>query len=228
MSTLYEAGDDITLNLTVTPEGGVPTDGTTTAVVTARCDDGTVVTPTAIPNGDRSAWHATLPAARAGEWRILWTVTGTGSGVQSYELLVAAVAPAAGRSYATVGELSGYTGEAPPSGASRLLRVASRRVERATRTAIYSTDVDGYPTDPTLREAFREATCAQVAWWGETGDDTGSGAAMLLAGMQIGDVKLGGMVGSTDAHPVAPAAQEILDAAGLTTGGPIVYGGCAW
>ena len=70
--------------------------------------------------------------------------------------------------YATQAELSAYA----PAGvtvpgepeATRLLTAASKEIRRATKTAIYDVDEDGYPTDTAIRQAFRDATCAQAIW----------------------------------------------------------------
>lgn len=218
----YEAGDDVSLRLTITPDGGVPTDGTTVATVTARSDGGTVITPTATPSTDRSRWTAMLTAATAGEWDILWTVIGTGSGVQSYRLFVAPVAPASVRVYATTAQLAVYLDDAPPEGAHRLLRKASRKVDELLLTAIYPVDTTGLPTDTDVAAALAEATCAQAEWWGETGD-SGTGAIAALAGSQIGSVKIGTGVTGQGIPEYAPDAVSALRRAGLTGRGPQVY-----
>jgi hypothetical protein len=70
------------------------------------------------------------------------------------------------------------------------LRRASSQVESHVRTAVYATDDDGYPTDVTVSDALRDATCAYVAYWDETGDVTGAGA--IAGPMKIGSVSLGG------------------------------------
>ena len=70
--------------------------------------------------------------------------------------------------YATQADLTAYA----PAGVTvpgepettRLLTAASKEIRRATTTAIYDVDDDGYPTDTTVREAFRDATCAQAIW----------------------------------------------------------------
>jgi hypothetical protein len=67
--------------------------------------------------------------------------------------------------FATPAEYEAFTGQPAPANASRLLARASRLVSAATKAAIYDTDAAGYATDPDIREAFRDATCAQVAEW---------------------------------------------------------------
>lgn len=113
-----------------------------------------------------------------------------------------------------------------PANAARLLRRASAKVDELLLTAVYDVDADGMPTGDTVKAALVEATCAQVEWWGEIGDDTGSGAMAALAGTQIGDVKLSASA-SGGAAPrsteYAPAAISALRRANLTGRGPIVY-----
>lgn len=58
-----------------------------------------------------------------------------------------------------------------PTNAGSLLRSASLIVSRETKSAFYDTDSDGYATDTVTREAFRQATCAQVAGWVTLGID---------------------------------------------------------
>jgi hypothetical protein len=69
------------------------------------------------------------------------------------------------RIYATPAEYEAFTGQPAPTNAARLLARASRLVSRDTKAALFEADPAGYPTDPDIRDAFREATCAQVAEW---------------------------------------------------------------
>lgn len=227
----YEDGDDVTLRVRVEPEGGVPTDGTTVAIVRATPPDGGIpISPTALPNDDRSIWQATLPGVSEGEWVIEWTVTGTGSGIRSYVLSVAPNADQPGvppsRSYASTADLANYLDDQPPERARTLLRRASRKVDELLRCAIYDVDTDGYPTDAGVAAALRDATCAQVEWWSETGDEAGTGSVAALAGAQIGTVRLPGGSGSGGSASLefAPDAQSFLAAAGLSNQGPIIPG----
>lgn len=70
--------------------------------------------------------------------------------------------------YATTADLETYTGQPTtltPEQAGRYLALASALVRRATRAAAYDTDATGAPTDPDVADAFRDAVCAQVAYW---------------------------------------------------------------
>ncbi|WP_208630409.1 hypothetical protein [Amycolatopsis kentuckyensis] len=128
--------------------------------------------------------------------------------------------------YATLGDLAGSKPEDVTLSSSdteltRQLASASREIRRATKTAIYDTDTDGYPTDTDVREAFRLATCAQVYWWAETGDE--QGVAGQFTNVSIGPVSMsrgGGSAGSGAAGQgrLAPAADTILRDAGVLAG----------
>lgn len=115
--------------------------------------------------------------------------------------------------------------EADDASAASLIDRASTIVRSLTLTAVYDTDDNGDPTDQVVRGALRDATCAQVAWFEETGD-TGSGAAGRFNSMSLGSASLsGGGTGSgtnTDAATAAisPEAVRILANAGLIRQGP--------
>lgn len=125
------------------------------------------------------------------------------------------------RTYATPADIAGppwrltLTDEA----AHDLLAIASADVERLTMTAVYDVDDAGMPTDPVVRDALRDATCATAVWFDETGDTSGAGAR--YNSLSLGSFSVsGGGVGSgtnTDAAAslVAPRAITILQNAGL-------------
>ncbi|WP_228974950.1 hypothetical protein [Streptomyces sp. DH12] len=127
------------------------------------------------------------------------------------------------RVYATTAELEAYTGQPAPDNAERLLARASRLVDRAMVAAIYDVDASGYPSDPDVREGFRDAVCAQVEVWTdrETAEADGSNPA---AGPWT-SVSAGGLSFSrpAEAVPVPVAddtaltaeAVEILEGLGL-------------
>ncbi|RSD22005.1 hypothetical protein [Amycolatopsis eburnea] len=104
--------------------------------------------------------------------------------------------------------------------ATRLLTSASQVIRRATKTAIYDTDAQNYPSDVDIRQAFRDATCAQALWWTETGDETG--VAGQFQSMSIGSVSLsrGSASGAAAAggQQLAPKAETELRDAGVLAG----------
>lgn len=95
------------------------------------------------------------------------------------------------RVYATESDYLEFTeDDIAPDRIDSLLRRASAQVESHIRTAVYDTDEDGYPTDPDVSDALRDATCAYVAYWNETDDVTGAEA--VAGPVKIGSVSLGG------------------------------------
>lgn len=71
--------------------------------------------------------------------------------------------------YATSDDLATWTTAPAPADAAVLLREASILIADACLADIYDTDTTGMPTDPQLRDAMRDATCAQVHAWIEAG-----------------------------------------------------------
>lgn len=137
------------------------------------------------------------------------------------------------RVYATTQELTEWLGEAPvPADADRLLRSASRIIGSETKTAIYATDTDGYPTDTPLRDAFREATMEQVMFWADHNIKPwlgAAGVAPLAASKSIGgaSVQYSTYVSTAEARANAagvlgPDAWYILDEAGLLNNSPVI------
>lgn len=134
------------------------------------------------------------------------------------------------RSYATSSDLyaAPWNLDLDDREGDALLMRASTLVDSLIITAIYATDDDGKPTDPRVKDALRDATCAQASWFSETGD-TGSGAAGRFNSMSLGSASLsGGGTGSgtnTDAatSAVSPEAVRILMNAGLVRQGPISW-----
>lgn len=128
------------------------------------------------------------------------------------------------RVYATAADYTTFTGDPAPEGIESLLYRASRLVESLTITARYTVDADHLPTDALVREAFKDATCAQAAWFDETGDT--SGASARYNSMSLGNLSLsGGGTGSatnTSASDsrYAPEAVSILRTAGLLNQAP--------
>lgn len=128
------------------------------------------------------------------------------------------------RVYATLADFEDFTDgdheEASEDVINARLRRASNVIDGLTRHARFAVDADGYPTDAAISDAFRDATCAQVAWWDETDDITGAGSQEGT--VSIGSVSIGARGrtsgngapdASTSRH--APEAIEILQNAGL-------------
>jgi hypothetical protein len=128
------------------------------------------------------------------------------------------------RVYATAADLDGWLDDQlPEADAAKQLRRASMHIDSLLITAVYRVDEDGEPLDLHVIDALRDATCAQVAWWADTGDT--SGAASQYQQTSIGSVGLtrGYSSGKSAAGPsarTAPEAVQILATAGLLSGAP--------
>lgn len=196
-----DVGDLATARLTVDPA-----DVTTAATLVVTRPDATTVTPVVTAADDGATWTAPVTYTLAGLWRLSWTVTGTGAGVQ-HEVVSVAPAPAVtgtGRVYATTTQLAEYLNAAPPLNAVQLLRDASRALDDALRTATYCVDADSLPTEAGVAAAFAEAVCAIVEWWGETGDPVGADGGW--DSVSAGPVSLSGRSSSGAATPIAAGA----------------------
>lgn len=79
--------------------------------------------------------------------------------------------------YATAVDLADWTKTPAPDNADTLLREASILVADACLADIYDTTPDRMPTDQSLRDAMRDATCVQAAFWAEHGIDPAKGRA---------------------------------------------------
>lgn len=130
------------------------------------------------------------------------------------------------RVYATLADLTGY---APPGTtlpvepeATRVLTSASKLIDRGAMCGVYQTDTLGYPTDTAVRQAFRDATCAQVCWWALTLDEQGWSG--MYQHVSIGSVTLNrgggksGGSGGVAGQQLAPMADTELRDAGVLPG----------
>lgn len=96
-------------------------------------------------------------------------------------------------------------------------RRASLLVSKATRLSGYATDADGKATHPFVLSTLSDATCAQVAYWQETGD-TGRGSAKKnLKAASIGGASYtyGDAGEGTGGDRLCGEANDILRLAGL-------------
>ena len=111
------------------------------------------------------------------------------------------------RPSATAGEYGMWRGLAAPPDAERLLLRASELLDD-TVTAPFLVDEDGVPTDSAVAEALRDAACAQVRFWAETGEEHD------IDGLAGTAVSIGGVSGVRP-PVVAPQALRILRGAML-------------
>lgn len=118
-----------------------------------------------------------------------------------------------------------------PANVEQLLAAASLLVLGATRSAVYRTDADGYPSDPAIRTAFRDATCSQVTTWvalgidpAAAGADAATSSGRVTASKSFGPASVSyvGVEGAVAerarlAGQLTDAAALILATAGLDT-----------
>jgi hypothetical protein len=107
---------------------------------------------------------------------------------------------------------------------NKRLRSASIEIEGLTRFAVFDTDDDGYPTDADVADALKEATCAIVEHWEDTGDPRGveaaQGAVKILS-VSLGTTSSGDSKESPRdklAARIGDKAVTILSNAGLLSG----------
>ena len=110
--------------------------------------------------------------------------------------------------YATVAELTEFTGTQAPAQAIRLLTRASEVLDDHVITR-YDVDTDGLPTDSDTAAALRDAACAQVEYWAEVGEDHDIGSLFNRAA-GLGHLSLGALPPELGARP-----RRILAVAGL-------------
>ena len=130
------------------------------------------------------------------------------------------------RLYATPTDLnaSPWNANLSTEQATTLLTHATPILEELTKTAIYTTNSQGLPTDPVIAAAFKDAACAQATYFIDTGDITG--AAGRFNSLSLGSFSVsGGGVGSRNNESAAvqrfaPQAVQILANAGLIAHAP--------
>lgn len=130
------------------------------------------------------------------------------------------------RLYATPDDLVPDWLDTVPTNAKRLIRAASVKVEHATRMARYAVDDDGYPTEPAVEGAMRNAVCHQVTVWTTAELDPNAGTAgqnLYVQSQSVdgGSVTFGGHVSVEERTAAATGLDagtlEILSNAGLLT-----------
>jgi len=127
------------------------------------------------------------------------------------------------RVYATVPEYETFTGVSPAPAiiAARLAKASKMLDGRVLAYCWYNTNpASGMPTHPLVADAFRDAVCAQVEWWGNVGEPSGADA-VGWGSVSIGSVNLGRSVTAVSgddapARQLAPEARDALQSPDLT------------
>lgn len=119
-----------------------------------------------------------------------------------------------------------------PDNATNLIRHASIMVRNITRLALYDTQPSGLPEDDDLREAMRDAVCAQVTAWTDAGINPAAGAAGRSAQIQSqsadgGSVTYGNLLSAEEIHKASTTlcslALGILVDVGLIQTRPLTW-----
>lgn len=112
--------------------------------------------------------------------------------------------------HATTEELTEWLGSEAPQNAGRLLQRASNLIDSVV-VAPYAKLADGTIIDSNVSDALRDATCAQVEWWLETGDHAEATARFKPSGKGISATPTG--------LRLAPQAADALFVGGLLSRG---------
>lgn len=116
--------------------------------------------------------------------------------------------------HATVDDVIDYMGvSVPVEIPTRLIREASDVVAQAVLCARYATDEDGAPTDTTVQDTLRDATCAQAR-----------PAVEALVAAACDDGKTKGKPMPMAPTRLTPEASRILQLAGMLPARPWVVG----
>lgn len=162
-----------------------------------------------------------------GDYQVTWTAA-TPSGVAPVQLGVTVVAlPAESPSpgvYATVAQYQNKTNDyaTPISLLGPALRMASETLDLYLIGAVYPTDADGMPTNPSHIDLFARACCAQAQFEMANNDPA-------LVKSQYASVSMGGVTQTRTAKaqgqmlpPLAPRAAAILQTGGALGTAPLV------
>lgn len=226
----YQVGDTRRPTLTIDVF-----DANTVVTLTVICV-GTGVS-TAVPvTGAGGTWTAnaaytlTGPGKWVEQWRATNAVTGLGAGSATVEIDVEGTPPALGPgqsgAYATVLQYTQIIGGAIPDNLARMLRIASRQIDKHIHAAVYD------PTDVNTIAALVEACCEQVAWQGVNGWWATGGVPAMARTVTLGSASIGAPTSSTAGGGVTATVPELsataftlLWEAGLIGGQPDVFGG---
>jgi hypothetical protein len=117
-----------------------------------------------------------------------------------------------GRVYATATAYADYSGKTPPADIDRLLARASQLLDsEVVKAAWYDTDDAGMPTNTDVIEAFSEATCAQVEFWGAVGEQVDTSGP--IQGVTLGalSIQYGAGDNRVAASTVGPRVYRALE-----------------
>jgi hypothetical protein len=105
--------------------------------------------------------------------------------------------------YATPEQYEAWSGLVAPLNAERLLTRASELLDATATAPFIVSDTTGLPEDVDEAAALRDATCAQVRFWVETGEEHD------IDGLAGSAVSVGGVTGRRP-PVIAPQALRLL------------------
>lgn len=127
--------------------------------------------------------------------------------------------------FATSDDVEKWSGFPAPENAAQLIRRASGMVQQAVRRARFTVEPSGLPADPDVADAMRDAVCAQVVYWDNSGvdpmraDTTARLSSTGLDGASMGfDTTTAAQASTTAASSLCDEAWLILDNENLTRG----------
>lgn len=116
--------------------------------------------------------------------------------------------------YAADADLTTWITPTPlPANSATLLRSASLLIHSFTMTALYGVDDAGKPSDTTILQAFKDATCAQASAWLTAGIDPVGGGITTSAPVRSKRIGSAGVDYDTSANTSIPVFQAKREAA---------------
>lgn len=119
--------------------------------------------------------------------------------------------------HATKAELAAYLAVAEaalPADADRLLARASELIDTHAFGYYVVDSVTSRAVDTHVLVGLRDATCAQIEWWMQTGDEVEATSRFAYPGIGSLNVR-------TSGRRLAPRAQDALRRAGLAEGAAV-------
>jgi hypothetical protein len=162
-----------------------------------------------------------------GDYKVTWAASSP-SGVAPIVETVTVVRPAtqspAPGVYATVSDYQNWSGDllTPAARVSVFLRRASEVIDVALVGAVYATDADSMPTDPSVIDTFMRATCAQTGF--ELANNDPNLVKDQFSSTNVGGVSLTRAAATTARAlpPLAPRAAAVLRTAGVLPSAPLI------
>jgi hypothetical protein len=211
--------------------------GVTIAIAASGAADGGAGTPLADTSAGvrelgmglfQYTWDAPFGTA-AGSYIVTWTGTrASDDAFVAYTQAVTVVADPAAvplpGCYASVAQYRAWSGDlnTPSQRVTIALQRASEQIDVALVAAVYRTDADGMPLDPSLTAALSRATSAQAQYVIAANDD--ANIKREYASTSVGGVSASRAAGmqALALPPIAPQALAILRVEGVLPASPLI------